>query len=182
MRVGSDRAVELLTQDVGMSGMPVGLADDVDQDVEQLHVGARPPRHVAGIVDSQRADRRVRVLPYAPVETGDLLTGLVLGGPHVGAVRGLVIPAMQGSGERAIEDLAEVPGLPRRQVLDQAEEVGSGGGQRAPDVVIGEPVELSQQGLAYPAQIAVQVVFREFIEHKAPAWQVLDRITSRVTK
>jgi hypothetical protein len=52
-------------------------------------------------------------------------------------------------------------------VLDQAEEVGSGGGQGAADVVFGEPVELPDQRLAYPAQIVVEVVFREFIDHAA---------------
>lgn len=54
-------------QDVGMSGVPAGLGEEVDHDVEQLHVRARPPRHVAVGVDRERLDRRVRVLPCAPV-------------------------------------------------------------------------------------------------------------------
>ena len=113
-RVRPDSAVELLAQDVGVPGMAGGLAEQVDHDVEQLHVGARPPRHVAGGVDGERVDRRVRVLPHAPVEADDLVAGLVLGRPQVGAVRGLVVPPGQGLGERAAEDLAEVPGLPDR--------------------------------------------------------------------
>src|SRR6516164_9681559 len=54
LRVGPDRAVELFAQDVGMPGVPVGLGEDVDQDVEQLHARARPPRHVARGVDGER--------------------------------------------------------------------------------------------------------------------------------
>jgi hypothetical protein len=52
-------------------------------------------------------------------------------------------------------------------VLDQAEEIGSGGGQRAADVVFGKSVELPDQRLAYTAQIVVQVLFREFVNHVA---------------
>ena len=166
LRAGPDRAVELFSQDVGMPGVPVGLTENVDHDVEQLHVGARPPWHVAGGTDGKRVDRRVRVLPYAPVETDDLFASFVLGSPQVGATGGLVPPG-QGFGERAAEDLTEIPGLPGRQVFDQAEAVGSGGGQGAADVVFGEPVELSEQRCAYPAQIAVQVLFRELIDHGA---------------
>src|SRR5262249_59511102 len=110
-------------------------------------------------------DCRVRVLPYAPVETSDLGAGLVLGGPECGVVRGLVVPPGQGFGEWPAEDLAEVPGLPDRQVLDQAEEVCPGGGQGTADVVLAEPVELPDQRLAYPAQMVVQVLFRECIDH-----------------
>jgi hypothetical protein len=59
LAVHSDRAVELFAQDVGVPRMPGGLGEDVDHDVEKLHVGAGPPRHMAGRIDSQRADRRV---------------------------------------------------------------------------------------------------------------------------
>jgi hypothetical protein len=75
----------------------------------------------------------------------------------------------RGSGEGPGEDLAEVPGLPDRQVLDQAEQVGPGGGQGAADVVFAEPVELPDQRLADPAQMVVQVLFGEFIDHGASA-------------
>jgi hypothetical protein len=61
--------------------------------------------------------------PHAPVEADDLVARLVLGGPELGAVRGLVVPAGQRLGKRPAEDLAEVPELPDRQVLDQAEEL-----------------------------------------------------------
>src|SRR4051794_40499695 len=39
-------AVELFTQDIGVAGVPGGVTQDVDHDVEKLHIGARPPRHV----------------------------------------------------------------------------------------------------------------------------------------
>jgi hypothetical protein len=97
--------------------VPVGLVKDVDQDAEQLHVGTRPPGHVAGRVDGQHVDRGVGVFPDAPVEAGDLVAGLVPGGPEVGAARGLVVPPGQWPGERAAEDLAEVPGLPGSRCL-----------------------------------------------------------------
>src|SRR5436305_11552151 len=42
-RLRSHRAVELLAQDVGVSGVTIGLVEDVDQDVEELHVRAWPP-------------------------------------------------------------------------------------------------------------------------------------------
>jgi len=41
-----------------LPGVPVGLADDVHHDVGQLHVGPRPPGHVAGRVDRQRVGVR----------------------------------------------------------------------------------------------------------------------------
>ena len=40
----TDRAVQLLTQDVSVPGVTIGLVEDVDQDVEELHVRAWPPR------------------------------------------------------------------------------------------------------------------------------------------
>jgi hypothetical protein len=97
---------------------------------------------VAGGVDGQGVDRRVGVIPHAPVSVDDLRAVLVLGHPQVGAALGLVVPPGQGLAERPVKDLTEVPGLPERQVLNQAEKVGPSGGQRAADVVLGEPVEL----------------------------------------
>ena len=56
----SDRAIELLAQDVGVPGVPVRLVEDVNHDVEELHVRAWPPRHMTGHVDVERGDGRVR--------------------------------------------------------------------------------------------------------------------------
>jgi hypothetical protein len=64
---------------------------------------------------------------HALVAADDVLAGLVPGGPELGAARGLVIPPGQRFRERPAEDLAEVPGLRDRAVLDQSEEVGPGG-------------------------------------------------------
>ena len=149
-----------------MAGVPGGLGQHVHHDVEELHVRARPPRHVAGGVDGEGVDGRVRVRPHPPVPVDDLGPRLVLGRPHVGAERGLVIvPARHRLGERPAEDLAQVPGLRGGQVLDQAQQVGPGRGQRAADVVLRQPVQLPQHRLADPPQIAVQVLFREFVDH-----------------
>ena len=105
-------AVQLLAQDVGMPGMPAGLGQDVDQDVEQPDVRPRPPRHVAGRVDVESVDRRVGVVASAPEHPDDAGPRLVLGDPHVGAGFGAVVPPGQVLGERAPEDRAEVPRLP----------------------------------------------------------------------
>jgi hypothetical protein len=108
LREHPDCAVDLLAQDVGVPGVPGGIGEHMDHDVEQLHVSA-PPGNVTGSVDGESIDRRVLVFPYAPVEADDLVAGLVLGGPELGVVRGLVVPPGQGLGERPAEDLAEVP-------------------------------------------------------------------------
>ena len=81
---------------------------------------------MARSVDVEGVDRRVRVLRHASVAVNDPLARLVLGGPQVGAGGRGVVPAWQRLGEGPAEDLAEVPGLPDREVLDQAEEVGPG--------------------------------------------------------
>ena len=159
-------AVQLLAQDVGVPGVPVGLGEHVDHDVEQLHVRARPPRHVAGRVDVESRDRRVRVVPDAPVAVDDLGPRLVRGGPQVGEGLEVVVPPPgQSFGKRAPEDVAEVPGLGAGEVLDQTEEVRPGGGQRPADVVLGEPVELPEHRGSHVVQVAVQVVLRERIDH-----------------
>ena len=63
--VGSARGlvVELFTQDVGVTGVAIGLGKQVNEDVEQLHVGPRPPRHMAGSIDVEGFDRGVGVFP-----------------------------------------------------------------------------------------------------------------------
>jgi hypothetical protein len=94
------------------------------------------------------------MFPCAPVEADDLFPGLVLGHPQVAAVR--VLPSGQRLREGAVEDLAEVSGLPCRQVFDQAEEVGPGRCQGAPDVVFGQTVELPYQRLTCEPQFVVQ--------------------------
>jgi hypothetical protein len=164
-RVRSHRAVKLFAQDVGVAGVPAGLGKDVDQDVEEFHVGAWPPRHVAGGVDGEGIDRRVAVVPHSPVSVDDVGAGLVLGRPHVGKTLGLVVPPGQGLRERTLEDLAEVPGFPGRQMLDQAQEVGPGDGQRAADVVFGEAVDLGEHRLAHLPQVIVQIRLPEVIDH-----------------
>ena len=71
-RVVPDRAVQLLAQDVGVADVAVGLGEDVDHHVEQLHVRPRPPGHEAGSVDRQRVDRGVGVPAGALVAVDDV--------------------------------------------------------------------------------------------------------------
>jgi hypothetical protein len=107
----------------------------------------------------------VAVVPHSPVSVDDVPAGLVLGRPHVGEALGFDIPAGQGFGKGTVEDLAEVPGFPGRQVLDQAQEVSPSSGQRAAGVVFGEPVDLGEHRLAYMFQVIVQICLREVIDH-----------------
>jgi hypothetical protein len=164
---GLGPAVEAFAQDVGVPGMPDGLAEDMGHNSEQVRSGVRlrPPRHVAGGVEGKPVDRRVRVFPRAPVEPDDLIAGLVLGRPLIATVG--VLPRGQRFRGRAVEDLAEVPGVDGGHEFDQAEEVGAGRRQRSAGVVFGQAVEFPKQRPAVPSQSPVQVVFREFIDHAA---------------
>lgn len=66
-------AVQLLTQDVGVSGVTSGVGQPVDHDVEQLDVLV-PPGHEARTVDLQYVDRGVDVSPHPAVQADDGLT------------------------------------------------------------------------------------------------------------
>ena len=54
-----------------MPCMPSSLGEHMDQDVEQFHVRAWPPGHVARHVDIEGRNRRVRVLPRSAVAVDD---------------------------------------------------------------------------------------------------------------
>src|SRR5437764_10115464 len=53
VRAQSRRPVDQLADDVGMSGMPVGLGDDVDEDLVESDLTSldRPPRHMTDGVE-----------------------------------------------------------------------------------------------------------------------------------
>jgi DNA-binding MarR family transcriptional regulator/GNAT superfamily N-acetyltransferase len=67
--------VDELPDDVGLTGVPVGLGDHVHQDPVQrdLAPALLPPRHVADRVQRQRADRGVRERPRPVVQPDDVL-------------------------------------------------------------------------------------------------------------
>jgi len=152
--------VDELADDIGMPSVPVGLGHHVDQDPVQGHLlsAGWPPRHVADRIQAQRLDRLVRVRPGPPVHPGDLITGLLGGGPQVGVASGIVRRPRPLAG-RAPECIPEVPQLDTGQVLDQPEQVSAGRGQRVTDVVLGEPIKLPQQGIPGGLQVKVQVGF-----------------------
>jgi len=153
--------VDELADDIGMPSVPVGLGHHVDQDPVQGHLlpAGWPPRHVADRIQAQRLDRLVRVRPGPPVHPGDLITGLLGGGPQVGVASGIVRRPRPLAG-RAPECIPEVPQLDTGQVLDQPEQIGAGRHHRAADVVLGKPVELPDHDLASPLQVAVKVRLR----------------------
>ena len=66
------------------------------------------------------------------------------------------------------EHLAEVPEVRGRAVLDQAEQVGARRRQGPSDVVLTEPVQLPDQRLARPAQVAVQLFLHIQARHAIP--------------
>ena len=152
-------AVDELTDDVGLAGMPVGFGDHMDQDLVQRHLAPvfRPPRHVAHRVQGQRADRGVRVRPGPPVQPGDLLPRLSGGGPHVGVGLRVGLQPRQPLAEGPAEAVAEVAEFDAGHMLDQSKQVGARGYHRAPDVVLREPVELPEQSLPSILQVSVKV-------------------------
>ena len=158
-------AVKLFPEDVGMSGVPSEFTKLLHHHIEELHVGARPPRHSAGRVDGQRCDRLICVGPGAVIELDDLIAGLVFGDPVLSCPRRFVVPARHGVGERPIEDFSEVSGRRVGAVLDQAQEVGAGRGQRSTYVVLSESIELPYQRIAPPTQGFAETLFRVVIDH-----------------
>ena len=119
----------------GVAGVPTGLGEHVDQDVEQFHLGARPPRHVARGIDGEGFDRRVAVVRTRRYRSMMLLRDSC-SVAHMSARRS----ASTSSGARVPERDGRRPRrstwLPGRQVLDQAQEVGPSRGQRAAGVVL----------------------------------------------
>jgi len=77
-RVGSHRSVELFAQDVGVAGVPTGLGKQMNEDVEQGHLGVLPPGHAARGIEGEGVHRRVAVVPHASVAADDVAAGLVL--------------------------------------------------------------------------------------------------------
>ncbi len=68
----ASRIAQLLTQNVGVAGVPVGLSQDMDHHVEKLDLRLWPPRDMAAGIDRKRLDRCVGVLPRPPVTTDDV--------------------------------------------------------------------------------------------------------------
>jgi ribosomal protein S18 acetylase RimI-like enzyme len=164
--IDPDGAVQTLTQDVGMAGVPGGVGQAVNHDVEQRHLFL-PPRHIAACAKVERLDGRVGVAPHPLIQTHDMGSGLSLVHPMIRTARCVIIPTRQRLGIRATEDLTEVSGVPNRVVLDQAEQVGPCRRQRASNVVLRQSVELPYEGFAHPAQVVMKVCFRMAIHHNA---------------
>ena len=67
-------AVDVLTQDVGVAGVPGEVGDDVDEHAVERDVAVRrrPPRHHPGGVERELGHRGVAERPHGPVEGDDL--------------------------------------------------------------------------------------------------------------
>src|SRR4029077_2964974 len=116
-----------------------------------------PPRNVADCVQRQRLDGCIRMRPCAPVEPGDLLSGLISSGPHVGVRFGVAGEPRQGLTRWSLEDVAEVSQLEARYMLDQAQEVRASWHHGATNVELREAVELPEQSLTALLQVIVKV-------------------------
>ena len=148
--------VDPLAQDVGVAGMAGRVEGHVGEDLRQSHLGQvrGPPGDPPPRVEDEGLDGRVRVREASPRVVEDVLEGLVLGGEQVRAVL-LAHPRRvpgQGDAGGAAEDLAEVLELARGRVLEQAQQVGAGGGAGQADLPLGQAVQLREEGVALPAQ------------------------------
>jgi hypothetical protein len=103
--IGSGRAVDLLTDDVGMAEVLAGLGDHVgQQDAKRcVPLGLVPPRHSGGRIQLQGSDRRVGALPD-----------------------GIVFDPWQRPLRFPAEYAAGVVGLVEREVVDQPEQICRG--------------------------------------------------------
>jgi hypothetical protein len=124
LRVKSDCSVQLFAQDVSVTCVPIGLADHMDEDIEQHHIWAWPPGHMALSVNVKNGDRGIRVFPRFSVPVNDLSARFVRRGPHCVEVTARIVPSGPAPREGTAEDVTEVPGLGNREVLDKAEEIG----------------------------------------------------------
>jgi len=67
--------------------------------------------------------------------------------------------------EVTVEEVSQIHRFRQGEVLDQAEQIGSGCGQWASYVVLRQPVQLVQDGLPDPPQVLVEIRLREVIDH-----------------
>jgi hypothetical protein len=88
----------------------------------------------------------------------DLLPGLLGGGPPVVVDGGIVVEPGDRLAVVAAERLAEVAEAHARGVLDDAQQVGPGRGQRPADLPLVEPVQGREQRVTLLAQVALQDV------------------------
>ncbi|GAB3939008.1 hypothetical protein GCM10027614_20270 [Micromonospora vulcania] len=151
------RAVDEFAHDVGVAGVPLCFRNDVDQDVVQRDRCVAPPRHAADLIQCKGFDGGVGVHDRTAVQRDDLLAGLICGRPHVRIGLRPLTDVRQLLLERPGENGAEIEDLHGCRVLHQTEQVGCGPGQRTPNVVFAEPVELPQQRVTAALQVTVQV-------------------------
>lgn len=152
------RPVDEFAYDVGVADVAVTLGDHVDQDAVEGEFGVRGPGDAAHGVQGESVEGLVRVGAGPAVAVDDLLAGLLGGRPQVGVrFGGAGDPQRLGTGERPAEGLAEVDRLGTGEVLDQSQEVGAGRGQGAADVVLGEALDLQQQGVAGVLEVEAKV-------------------------
>jgi hypothetical protein len=152
----ADRPVDQLADDVGVACVPLRLRGHVHQDAAERILGAAPPGDCHGGVERQFRDRGIRVLPHPPVQAGDEVPRLVRRRPHPRVRVGALPQPRQVLAVAAAEEVAEIHELTARLVLDEAEQVGAGRGQRPADVVLAKPVQFPQQRLAGTLQVVQQ--------------------------
>ena len=116
----------------------------------------RPPRNLTSGIQIKRLERDVGVLGRASIQIQDLLAGLVGRNPEIGI--GIIAAFIPGSWDagRAVEAITQVSELYVGDVLGDTEQVRAGWHVRPTDVVLADPIELSQERITLKPQISQQ--------------------------
>ena len=156
-------AVDVLTQDVGVAGVPGEVGDHVDEHAVERDVAVRgrPPRHHPGGVEREPGHRGVAERPHGPVEGDDLRRRDRRGHPPVGLRVGVVVGVRDEERVVGVVPLAperrpEVADLHVGDVPDDAEQVRAGGCAREPQVALAEPLELPEERVARILEVVVE--------------------------
>jgi len=143
-RGAANAAVDPLAENVGVTGVPGHINQEVnDHTVEcGMPPALRPPRNLSNSVEFKRLESGIGVISRAPEEIHYLLTGLMSRNPEIriGVIVALV-PRSRNA-RRATETITQVSELHISNMLDDAEQVGTGGDLWPTSVVFAHPVEL----------------------------------------
>lgn len=91
------RAIDELSDDVGVPGVTLGVGGDMHKDMMQRDLDVAPPRHLPDRVEWEVDDRCVGDLPGAPVEDDNVMSRFLRCGPELRVGLGGVRPATEAT-------------------------------------------------------------------------------------